>query len=243
MKQEIRMNTTGFLKHREQLIQYGLPQKRGIILAGEPGNGKTIICRALMSEADGITCISSDPYAMCQESYISDLFAIARDLSPSLVFLEDLDFIGQGRDDHFRGETALVALLASMDDIGENQAIVTVGTTNRIEAMDRALSERPSRFDRVFKIERPDGVQRLELLQHMAQKIPLTQDVMEYLVSKTAGFSAAQLQEVSFGMVIARVNAGAQNMEIKCADVDSVIPLINMHKTGRLGFNAGRHNN
>jgi hypothetical protein len=76
----------------------------------------------------------------------------------------------------------------------------------------------------------------------MARKIPLMQDVMEYLVSKTAGFSAAQLQEVSFGIVIARVNAGEQPLVIKRADVDIIMLLINMSKTGWFGFSIGRHN-
>ncbi len=80
------------------------------------------------------------------------MFSIAQDLSPSIVFIEDLDFIGQERRDSYRGTPTLIALLSEMDGIEEKKAIVTIATTNCVEALDKALSERPSRFDRVFKL-------------------------------------------------------------------------------------------
>ena len=66
MKKEIRLNTIGFLKNCARLEKYGIPPKRGIILAGEPGTGKTIVCKALMSEADKITCIATTAYGMLE---------------------------------------------------------------------------------------------------------------------------------------------------------------------------------
>ena len=107
MKKEIRLNTIGFLKNCARLEKYGVPPKRGIILAGEPGTGKTIVCKALMSEADKITCIATTADGMLDERYIPDLFSIAQDLSPSIVFIEDMDFIGQERHDFYRGTAAI----------------------------------------------------------------------------------------------------------------------------------------
>jgi len=238
MKKEIRLNTIGFLKNCGRLGKYGVPPKRGIILAGEPGTGKTIVCKALMSEADQTTCIVATAYGMTDERYVPDLFSMAQDLSPSLIFIEDMDFIGQERHDFYRGNAPLIALLAEMDGIAEKTAIVTIATTNNYERLDKALSERPSRFDRVFRITRPSYQQRAELVQHISEKIPLSEDVREYVVKETNGFTPAQIQEVLHGMVISHSAAGEDIMQFSRSDVDSTIALLNIRKNGTVGFNA-----
>jgi cell division protease FtsH len=124
VKKEIHRNTIGFLKNKDRLEKYGIPSHRGIILVGEPGTGKTVICKALMSEAENITCITTTARGMLHGKYITDMFILASELSPSMVFIEDLDFIGQERNDFNRGNPALITLLAEMDGIGEKEAIV-----------------------------------------------------------------------------------------------------------------------
>jgi cell division protease FtsH len=238
MKKEIRLNTIGFLKNCAQLEKYGVPPKRGIILAGEPGTGKTIVCKALMSEAENITCIASTADGMVMGMYIPDLFSVAQALSPSIIFIEDIDFIGQERHDSYRGTPPLISLLTEMDGIAEKNAIVTVATSNSFETLDKALSERPSRFDRVFRITRPAYQQRDELVKHISQKIPLSEDVREYIVEETNGFTPAQIQEVLHGMVIARSAQGEDTMQFNRRDVDSTIALLNIRRTGTIGFNV-----
>ena len=238
MKREIRLNTIEFLKNCDKLEKYHIPSRRGIILAGEPGTGKTKICKALMAEADGITCIFTTADRMSYEGYVSIIFIIAQELSPSIVFIEDLDFIGQERRDYYRGTFPMMALLSEMDGIEEKKAIVVVATTNGLETLDKALIERPSRFDRIFKIERPNYQLRTELLKYIAKSISLSEDIIEYIVKKTDGFTPAQLQEVSFGMAISHVAMGQEAEEFTRRDVDSVIALINYRKTGKIGFNA-----
>ena len=238
MKKEIRLNTIGFLKHCDRLEKYGIPTKRGIILAGEPGTGKTIICKALMSEADKTTCITTAAYGMLHDGYISDLFSIAQDLSPSLVFIEDVDFIGQERHGFYRGSPPFIALLAEMDRIREKTTVVTIATCNCFETLDKALSERPARFDRVFRINRPAYQQRTELVKHLSEKIPLSEDVSEYVVNKTNGFTPAQLQEVLYGMVISHIDRGDETMQFNRNDVERVISQINFRRPARMGFNA-----
>jgi len=237
VKNEIRRNTIGFLKNCARLSKYGVPPKRGIILAGPPGTGKTMICKALISEANEITCITTDAYGMFQEGYIVELFAIAQDLSPSLVFIEDLDFIGQERHGSYRGTPLLIALLAEMDGIAEKMAIVTVATSNCFETLDKALSERPSRFDRVFKIPRPNCEQRAELVEHISEKIPLSEEIKEYIVKVTNGFTPAQLQEVLHGMVMSHIDM-EEEIQFTRSDVDFSIGWINIKKNGTLGFNG-----
>jgi cell division protease FtsH len=238
MKKEIRLNTIGFLQNCARLEKYGVPPKRGIILAGEPGTGKTIVCKALMSEADKITCIAATAYGMLNERYIPDLFSIAQDLNPSLIFIEDMDFIGQERQDFYRGNTPLISLLAEMDGIAEKTAIVTVATTNNVETLDKALSERPSRFDRVFRMTRPNYEQRAELVKHISEKIPLSDDVREYISKETSGFTPAQIQEVLHGMVISHSAMREDIMQFNRSDVDSTIALLNIRKNNMIGFNA-----
>jgi cell division protease FtsH len=238
MKKEIRLNTIGFLKNCAQLEKYGVPPKRGIILAGEPGTGKTIVCKALMSEADKITCIATTADGMVMGGYIPELFSVAQALSPSIIFIEDIDFIGQERHDSYRGTPPLISLLTEMDGIAEKNAIVTVATSNSFETLDKALSERPSRFDRVFRITRPAYQQRDELVKHISQKIPLSEDVREYIVEETNGFTPAQIQEVLHGMVISRSALGEDIMHFNRRDVDSTIALLNIRRTGTIGFNV-----
>ena len=238
MKKEIRLNTIGFLKNCAQLEKYGVPPKRGIILAGEPGTGKTIVCKALMSEADKITCIATTADGMVMGGYIPELFSVAQALSPSIIFIEDIDFIGQERHDSYRGIPPLISLLTEMDGIAEKNAIVTVATSNSFETLDKALSERPSRFDRVFRITRPAYQQRDELVKHISMKIPLSEDVRKYIVEETNGFTPAQIQEVLHGMVIAHSTMGEDIMQFNRRDVDSTIALLNIRRTGTIGFNV-----
>jgi cell division protease FtsH len=178
---------------------------------------------------------------MLHGGYISDIFAVAQDLSPSMVFIEDLDLIGQGRHDFYPGTPPLIALLAEMDGIAEKTAIVTIATSNCFETLDKALSERPSRFDRVFRITRPNHQQRDELVKHLSEKIPLSEDVREYVVKETNGFTPAQIQEVLHGMVISHIAMEEETMQFDRSDVDSVIALIHMRKNSTIGFNAIPH--
>ena len=152
MKREIRDNTVSFLNKRELWSTYGIPTKRGILLAGEPGTGKTITCKVLMAEAEGITCITTNAYSLVADEYVTELYELAQDLSPCIVFIEDIDLIGQNREEfNYRSGPALLSLLSVLDGIEEKQGIVTVATTNSLETLDKAIRHRPSRFDRVIK--------------------------------------------------------------------------------------------
>jgi ATP-dependent 26S proteasome regulatory subunit len=197
-----------------------------------------MICKALLSESNDITCITTPSYGILREEYISDLFSLAQDLNPSIVVIEDRDSIEQERHDFFRGTPALIALLAEMDGIEEKNAIVTVATSNSFETLDKALSERPSRFDRVFRINRPNSQQRDELVKHISEKIPLSEDVREYIIKVTGGFTPAQIQEVLHGMVMTRTEIEEETVQFTKVDVDSAISWINIKKNGPMGFST-----
>ena len=239
VKKEIRLNTVGFLKNVARMQEFGIPPKRGIILAGAPGTGKTIVCKALMSEAENVTCIATDAWGEMSAGYFSDLYELAQDLSPAMVFIEDIDFPGQERSDFYHGSPSLLSLLAEMDGIEEKKAIVTIATSNCFEKLDKALSERPSRFDRVFKISRPDYQRRVEMLKCLSTKIPLPGDIIEYIAKRTEGFTPAQIQEVPFSLVNAQLDEGGDVSEFSCQEVDAVICQINHKKNnGGIGFTS-----
>ncbi len=243
-KKEIKANTIGFLKRRDLWDKYGISPRRGVLLAGEPGTGKTIICKALITEAEGITCINTSAYAMDADEYLTDLYELAEDLSPCLVFIEDIDLIGQNREEFgYQRGNALLSLLSVLDGIEEKKEIVTVATTNCLEMLDKALSQRPSRFDRVIKLTRPGFEQRSELVKRLCLKIPLGEELREYIAHKTEGCTPAQVQEVIHSLIIE--NSVDESVPAVFSEqyIDYILSRINGRNGHRLGFlSASNHN-
>jgi cell division protease FtsH len=233
-RREIIANTVDFLRQAERWEQFGIPAKRGVLLSGEPGTGKTIICRALMAQATGMTCLTASAYCLGADEYISDLYELAQDLCPCLVFIEDIDLIGQDRMEfgYSRGP-ALLSLLAEMDGVEEKKQIVSVATTNCLELLDKALSQRPSRFDRVIRLTRPVLAERQELIHRLCRKVPLADNLQDYIARRTEGCTPAQLQEIVFGLAVER---GEELTRLTFRDADGVISLINGRFGQRLGF-------
>ncbi|BAQ35279.1 AAA family ATPase [Dehalococcoides sp. THU3] len=243
-KEEIYLNSIHFLNNQTKFVRLGIPGKRGILLVGEPGTGKTIICKALMSKAKGITCLTTDCYSLSQSFYVDELYKIARELSPSIVFIEDLDLIGKSRDE-FGGETAtpLSALLAALDGLEANYGVVTIATTNLLEQLDDALIRRPARFDRVIKLSRPDLPQRQEIINRICRKIRLSDEVRKYLAAKTAYYTPAQLQEVIYSLVIitqAKKEGRNDLGQLTKSDIDNTLRRIYGIKDTQIGFNLAR---
>jgi cell division protease FtsH len=242
-KADIKANTVGFLKQSEHWTQYGIPAKRGILLSGEPGTGKTIICKALMSEADGITCINTNGYALDRDNYVTELYELADNLSPSIVFIEDIDLIGQNRMEFgYQRGSALLALLSVLDGVEEQKKIVTVATTNFLESLDKAISQRPSRFDRVIRLTRPSVQQRREFVNHLCGRIPIDENMQEYISIKAENCTPAQLQEIIFSLVIQHT-AGQSELSFSKADVERTISRINDKNRYQIGFVVNENHN
>ena len=247
IKDEIRANTVGFLKKREWWSDYGIPTRRGIILAGQPGTGKTIVCKALMAEAEGMTCITTNAYGIDEDEYITELYEMAQDLSPSIVIIEDIDLIGQSRSEFgYQKGSALLSLLNVMDGIEENREIITVATTNCLDTLDKALGERPSRFDRVIKLGQPTLEQRREFIKLLGRKIPMDEVTQDYIARRSEYCTPAQLQEIVHGLVIEQSGEMPKEqsyLKISKDDIDSAISKINGRNGYRLGFNVGSNHN
>jgi cell division protease FtsH len=239
MKEEIQTNTVGFLNRSEEMAKYGIPLRRGVILAGEPGTGKTLISKIIMNQSSGITCISAQANSLAYPGYIYELYGLAKDLKPSIVFLEDIDLIGEDRR-RMKG-SALPTLLAKLDGIEECHEVVTIASTNFLENIDDALRKRPSRFDRIIQLTLPSLEQRRDFTRYLSQKIPMAEDVQEYLACRTDNLTPAQIQEVAYSLVIKHKHS-PQCGELGCCqfskgDVDRVLALVKVDRRGReMGF-------
>jgi len=241
IKDEIWANTIGFLARRECLARYGIPAKRGIILAGQPGTGKTLLCKALVNEASGITCIVASGYNLCDSEQVKELYEVAEDLAPCMVVIEDIDLIGQDRIEMgYSRASALLSLLSVLDGVEESREIVTVATTNHLEILDKAIIERPSRFDRIIELAPPALEQRRELISTLCRKIPLDKQVQAYVARRTDRYTPAQLQEVIYSLVIRHAQNNG-NRETGClrfttGEVDSAVSMIGRKNKHHMGF-------
>lgn len=247
IKGEIWANTIGFLASSERLARYGIPPKRGVLLVGEPGTGKTLVCKALMAEAQGVTCLLANAYGLGEEEYITELYQVAHDLAPSLVVVEDIDSIARDRMEYgYSRGPALLALLSTLDGIEEHREIVTVATTNYLEVIDKAIGHRPSRFDRVVRITLPNLEQRKQFIASVCQKIPLEEDTRDYVAHGTDKMTPAQIQEVIYSLVIGYAQNGCEDrsrLRFSAEVVDKAISRINGKRQHHLGFAPGDNHN
>ena len=244
-RRDIELNTIGFLKQSARLSRMGIPRKRGVILAGHPGTGKTIICKALMARASRkYTCITTDPNFIDEPIYIRGVYALAAALQPAMLFIEDLDQIGQDRSAFpWRGGgSALNTLLEVMDGVENCAGVITVATTNSLDSMDDALIRRPSRFDRIIELPHPDLDKRLNIIESLSRKIRLTPEIRDYIGRRTHYFTPAQIQEVVYTLAIEcaqkdrRFRYGTA-LAVSPEDVDRAIKRLNgFRRSESMGF-------
>jgi len=235
-KADIKANTIDFLANQGRLARYGIPSRRGILLVGEPGTGKTLACKALMAQSTGTTGIIADAEALVTMGYISNLYELAQDLSPCIVFIEDIDLIADER----RRWVPLLSLLSQLDGIEEHEQIITIATTNHLEIIDKALSQRPSRFDRVIQLPCPAIEYRREFISSLSGKIPMDGGTQSYLADRTEGLTPAQIQEIVYTLVIEYSQNNHDDPErfsFSEEEVTRAISRINGRNGHRLGFN------
>jgi ATP-dependent 26S proteasome regulatory subunit len=194
-----------------------------------------------MAEADGVTCITTNAYGLSADEYVTELYEMAQDLSPCIVFIEDIDLIGLNREEyHYQRGPALLSLLNVLDGVEEKRGIITVATTNNLETLDRAISQRPSRFDRVVKLSLPSLEERRELIGLLCQKIPLEEATQGYIARQMEYCTPAQLQEVIYSLVIEHSDKSPDgrrpNPEFSKDDIDCAISKVNGRNKRHLGF-------
>ncbi|KAH1066928.1 hypothetical protein J1N35_031915 [Gossypium stocksii] len=195
-----------FLRNPDRYIRLGARPPRGVLLVGLPGTGKTLLAKAVAGEAEVpfISCSASEfveLYVGMGASRVRDLFARAKKVAPSIIFIDEIDAVAKSRDGKFRivsndeREQTLNQLLTEMDGFDSNSAVIVLGATNRSDVLDPAL-RRPGRFDRVVMVETPDRIGRESILKvHVSKKdVPLGEDVdLCDIASMTTGFTGADL--------------------------------------------------
>lgn len=201
-KQEI-TEVIEFLKNPGHFQRLGADIPRGLLLMGPPGTGKTLMARAVAGEANvPFYSISGsefiEMFVGVGASRVRDMFKEARENSPSVIFIDELDAIGRTRGagmggGHDEREQTLNQILSQMDGFDSQEPVVVLAATNRPDVLDPALL-RPGRFDRKITMDRPDRKARQAILAVHTKKIPLTDDVdLERLARITTGFSGADL--------------------------------------------------
>lgn len=195
-----------FLKHKEKYIEMGARIPKGILLVGPPGTGKTLLAKAIAGEA-GVPFFSisgSDFVEMfvgVGAARVRDLFAEAKANSPCIVFIDEIDAVARKRGSglggsHDEREQTLNQMLVEMDGFSENNGIIVLAATNRVDILDPAIL-RPKRFDRKISVGKPDILGREEILRVHAKNKLLAEDVdLKDLARTTQGLTGADLENL-----------------------------------------------
>jgi cell division protease FtsH len=201
-KQEL-AEVVDFLKNPKKFLDIGARIPKGILLMGAPGTGKTLLARAVAGEANvAFFSISGSEFVEMfvgvGASRVRDLFKVAKQTSPAIIFIDEIDAVGRSRGTGMGGgnderEQTLNQILVEMDGFEPNEKVIVMAATNRPDVLDPALL-RPGRFDRRVTIDLPDRQDREDILKIHAKEKPFAEDVDLVLIAeRTPGFSGADL--------------------------------------------------
>lgn len=234
-KQEIQ-EIVDFLKDPSKYTKLGGKIPKGALLVGPPGTGKTLLAKAVAGEAHVpfFSISGSDFVEMfvgVGASRVRDLFQQAKEKSPCIVFIDEIDAVGRarGNNNRFGGnderENTLNQLLTEMDGFGSNSGVIVLAATNRVEILDKALL-RAGRFDRQIQVDLPDINDRREIFQVHMKGLRLADDVnIENLSRQTPGFSGADIANVcnEAALIAARANKEAIEKQDFSNAIDRII--------------------
>ena len=201
------MEIVDFLKNPKKYTALGGKIPKGALLVGPPGTGKTLLAKAVAGEANVpfFSISGSDFVEMfvgVGASRVRDLFRQAKEKSPCIVFIDEIDAVGRARGKNVgyssndERENTLNQLLTEMDGFGSNSGVIILAATNRADILDKALM-RAGRFDRQIHVELPDLKEREEIFQVHLRGLKLAEDFdLEFLAKHTPGFSGADIANV-----------------------------------------------
>lgn len=222
MKQNLIDDVQGFFDNQELYAQFAVPWKRGIILHGIPGNGKTISIKALMaslySRTDSIPSLyvkSFETNCQTEQYAIQQIFQQARNMAPCLIIFEDLDSLVN---DDIRSY-----FLNEVDGLESNDGILMIGSTNHLDKLDPAISKRPSRFDRKYHFKIPGEEERKAYVEYWRKKllrnetVEFPEELSSIIAKLSEGFSFAYLKEL-FVMALLSLARGTNEGDFEMVD-------------------------
>ncbi len=230
------MEVVDFLKNPKKYSELGATIPKGALLVGPPGTGKTLLAKAVAGEANVpfLSMSGSDFVEMfvgVGASRVRDLFKQAKDKSPCIVFIDEIDAIGRARSKNSgfssndERENTLNQLLTEMDGFGTNSGVIILAATNRADILDKALM-RAGRFDRQIHVDLPDVVEREAILNVHIKKLKIGEDVSTaFFAKQTPGFSGADLANVcnEAALIAARQSKDAVQKQDFLDAIDRII--------------------
>lgn len=234
-KQEVQ-EIVDFLKNPHRYTDLGGKIPKGALLVGSPGTGKTLLAKAVAGEA-GVPFFSMsgsdfvEMFVGVGASRVRDLFRQAKEKSPSIIFIDEIDAVGRARSKNpsmggnDERENTLNALLTEMDGFGTNSGVIILAATNRADMLDSALL-RAGRFDRQISVDLPDLPERKEIFLVHLRKVKTSPDLdIDFLSRQTPGFSGADIANVcnEAALIAARHNKKSVGKQDFLDAVDRII--------------------
>ena len=220
VKEEVK-EIVEFLKNPKKFINMGARIPKGVLLEGPPGTGKTLLARAVAGEA-GVPFFHTsgaefeEMLVGAGAARVRDLFRRAKNIAPSIIFIDEIDAVAKKRGVDFRStysEQTLNQILVEMDGFEKNDTVIVIAATNRVDVLDPALM-RPGRFDRRIHLTLPDIYEREEILKLHARNKKLADDVdLRRIAAMTIGFSGADLENLLNEAAILAVRAGKDKID------------------------------
>ncbi|MDI3502270.1 MAG: transitional endoplasmic reticulum ATPase [Archaeoglobi archaeon] len=225
VKQELKEAVEWPLKHPEKFEKMGIKPPKGVLLYGPPGTGKTLLAKAVANESNANFIYVKGPEILSKwvgesEKAIREIFRRARQVSPCIIFFDEIDAIAPFRgfgDSSGVSERITDQLLTEMDGLEEGKQIIVLAATNRPDILDPALL-RPGRFDRLVLLRAPNREERKKIFEIHTRKMPLAEDVsLEELAEITEGYVGSDIEAVckEAGMLALREDFNAERVHMR----------------------------
>ena len=233
VKQQLKETVEWPLTNPEGFERLGIKPPRGLLLYGPPGNGKTLIAKAIATESAANFIAIKGPEVMSKwvgesEKKLREVFRKAKQVSPCIVFLDELDALaptrGTGGDNNV-SDRLVDQLLTSMDGLENMEGVITIGATNRPEVIDSALL-RPGRFDRMILVGEPDEDARKKILKIHTKSVPLKNVKLGVLAKKMVGYTGADIEGVVREAAILALRKDHKAKEVTMKHFEEALELV-----------------